>query len=134
MISLHEGRGSRRKRPVDRALTLHLQVAGCEPRIWRRLVVRESMWLTRLLTRLVAIVPAIAVTWLYQESGTGELLILSQVILSLQLGFACWPLVRMTGDAQFMGVFVAPRWIRLLGWVATALVVGASLWFVVGAL
>ncbi|MFM1749301.1 MAG: hypothetical protein RLZZ188_2967 [Verrucomicrobiota bacterium] len=48
MISLHEGRGSRRKRPVDRALTLHLQVAGCEPRIWRRLVVRESMWLTRL--------------------------------------------------------------------------------------
>jgi Mn2+/Fe2+ NRAMP family transporter len=39
----------------------------------------------------------------------------------------------MTGDADFMGVFVAPRWIRVLGWVATALVVGASLWFVAGA-
>jgi hypothetical protein len=48
MISLHEGRGSRRKRPVDRVLTLHLQIAGCEPRIWRRLIVRESMWLTQL--------------------------------------------------------------------------------------
>jgi manganese transport protein len=59
-----------------------------------------------------------------------SLLIWSQVILSLQLGFACWPLVRMTSDAELMGVFVAPRWISVLGWVATALVAGSSLWFV----
>jgi hypothetical protein len=48
MISLHEGRGARRKRTVGRALTLLLQVQGCEPRIWRRLVVRESIWLSQL--------------------------------------------------------------------------------------
>jgi manganese transport protein len=73
--------------------------------------------------------------WVIGLAGEGRvetLLIWSQVILSLQLGFACWPLVRMTGDVQLMGVFVAPRWISILGWVATALVVGASLWFVVG--
>ena len=50
----------------------------------------------------------------------------------LQLGFACWPLVRMTGDAKLMGAFVAPRWILVLGWIATAMVVSASLWFVAG--
>jgi manganese transport protein len=62
-----------------------------------------------------------------------SLLLWSQVILSLQLGFACWPLVRMSGDSRLMGVFVAPRWILVLGWIATAMVVSASLWFVVGA-
>lgn len=48
MISLHEGRGSRRKKPVDRVVYLHLKVAACRPLIWRRLWVRESMWLSRL--------------------------------------------------------------------------------------
>jgi hypothetical protein len=48
MISLHEGRGSKVKRPPERVFTLHLQVVACRPRIWRRLVVRESMWLSRL--------------------------------------------------------------------------------------
>ena len=48
MISLHEGRGSGRKKPVDRVWQLHLKVAGCRPLIWRRLWVRESMWLSRL--------------------------------------------------------------------------------------
>lgn len=48
MISLHEGKGSRAKRPPERVFTLLLQAAGCQPRIWRRLVVRESMWLSRL--------------------------------------------------------------------------------------
>jgi manganese transport protein len=65
------------------------------------------------------------------EGRVESLLLWSQVILSLQLGFACWPLVRMTGDAKFMGAFVAPRWILVLGWIATAMVVSASLWFVV---
>jgi len=48
MISLHEGKGSKVKRPPERVFTLHLQVVACRPRIWRRLVVRESMWLSRL--------------------------------------------------------------------------------------
>src|SRR5579883_2154642 len=48
MISLHEGRGSRRKKPADRVFYLHLKVAGCRPAIWRRLWVKESMWLSRL--------------------------------------------------------------------------------------
>jgi manganese transport protein len=61
-----------------------------------------------------------------------SLLLWSQVILSLQLGFACWPLVRMSGDSRLMGVFVAPHWILVLGWLATAMVVSASLWFVAG--
>jgi manganese transport protein len=84
-------------------------------------------------TRAAALIPALLVIGLAGEGKVETLLVWSQVILSLQLGFACWPLVRMTGDAAFMGAFVAPRWISVLGWVATGLVVGASLWFVVGA-
>ena len=82
---------------------------------------------------LAALAPALLVIGLAGEGRVENLLIWSQVILSLQLGFACWPLVRMTGDAELMGAFVAPRWIRVLGWIATAVVVSASLWFVVGA-
>ena len=48
MISLHEGKGARVRKPVDRVLALHLKIAGCQPPIWRRLLVRESMWLSRL--------------------------------------------------------------------------------------
>ena len=97
------------------------------------LKVKGAGWIVRIATRLAALAPALLVIGLAGEGRVESLLIWSQVILSLQLGFACWPLVRMTGDADFMGVFVAPRWIRVLGWVATALVVGASLWFVAGA-
>lgn len=81
------------------------------------------MWLTRLLTRLVAIVPAIVVTWLYQETGTGELLILSQVILSLQLPFAVIPLMLFVSDRKLMGEFRPPAWMLFLGWASAALVV-----------
>jgi manganese transport protein len=97
------------------------------------LKVKLAGWIVRLSTRLAALVPALLVIGLFGEAKeaktVGSLLIWSQVILSLQLGFACWPLVRMTSDAELMGVFIAPRWISVLGWVATALVVGASLWF-----
>lgn len=98
------------------------------------LQVKSAGWIVRIATRLAALAPALLVIGLAGEGRVESLLIWSQVILSLQLGFACWPLVRMTGDADFMGVFVAPRWIRVLGWIATALVVGASLWFVAGAI
>jgi manganese transport protein len=96
------------------------------------LKIKKAGWIVRVATRLAALVPALLVIGLAGEGRVENLLIWSQVILSLQLGFACWPLVRMTGDARLMGVFVAPRWISILGWVATVLVVGASLWFVVG--
>jgi manganese transport protein len=95
------------------------------------LQVKSAGWLVRVATRLAALVPALLVIGLAGEGRVETLLVWSQVILSLQLGFACWPLVRMTGDPDLMGVFVAPRWVSTLGWIATALVVGSGLWFVV---
>ena len=94
------------------------------------LKVKSAGWLVRVATRLAALVPALLVIGLAGEGRVETLLVWSQVILSLQLGFACWPLVRMTGDPDLMGVFVAPRWVSALGWIATALVVGSGLWFV----
>ena len=78
--------------------------------------IRLRPWLRRLITRLIAIVPAVIVVVLYGERGTGPLLILSQVILSLQLPFAVFPLVMFTGDARKMGEFVAPLWMKALAW------------------
>jgi manganese transport protein len=72
--------------------------------------------LRRLITRLVAIIPAVIVTALMGESGTAQLLILSQVILSMQLSFAVIPLVMFTSDKTKMGEFVNPRWIKIGGW------------------
>jgi manganese transport protein len=77
---------------------------------------RIRPWLRRLVTRLLAIVPAIFVIALYGESGTGSLLILSQVVLSLQLPFAVFPLITFTGDPRKMGAFVAPGWLRAVAW------------------
>lgn len=77
---------------------------------------RMRPWLRRLITRLVAIVPAAIVAALYGERGTGELLVLSQVILSLQLSFAVVPLVMFTSDKAKMGQFVNARWLTILAW------------------
>ncbi len=74
--------------------------------------IRLRPWMRRLLTRLVAIVPAVVVAALYGERGVGNLLVLSQVILSLQLGFAVWPLVRFTSDKIKMGAFVNSTWLK----------------------
>src|SRR4029077_8995828 len=71
----------------------------------------------RLITRLLAIIPAVIVTALMGESGTAHLLILSQVILSLQLSFAVIPLVMFTSDKLKMGEFANPRWMEISGWV-----------------
>jgi manganese transport protein len=84
--------------------------------------IRLRPWLRRLITRLVAIVPAVIVVILYGERGTGALLVLSQVILSLQLPFAVFPLVSFTSDRRKMGEFVAPRWIRLLAWIVAVII------------
>jgi manganese transport protein len=86
--------------------------------------IRLRPWLRRLITRLVAIVPAIIVTVIYGENGTAKLIILSQVVLSLQLSFAVVPLVLFTGDRRKMGEFVNPVWLKILAWLV-ALVIAA---------
>jgi manganese transport protein len=82
--------------------------------------------LRRLITRMIAIIPAVVVTWLYGESGTARLLVLSQVILSLQLPFAVIPLMMFAGDRRRLGVLATPRWQMALGWASAALIVGLN--------
>ncbi|WP_043338075.1 Nramp family divalent metal transporter [Belnapia moabensis] len=83
--------------------------------------------LRRLVTRLIAIVPAIIVTWLYGESGTAELLVFSQVVLCLQLPFAVIPLMLFAGDKTRLGPQAAPRWQVVLGWASTVVIVAMNL-------
>ena len=90
--------------------------------------IRLRPWLRRLITRLVAIVPAIVVVSLYGEAGTGKLLILSQVILSLQLPFAVFPLVSFTSNRHKMGDFVAPVWIQVLAWAVAVIIAALNGW------
>jgi len=78
--------------------------------------IRLRPWLRRLITRLIAIIPAVIVTAISGEKGTTSLLVLSQVILSLQLSFAVIPLVIFTGDRRKMGEFVNPTWLKALAW------------------
>ena len=84
--------------------------------------IRLRPWLRRLITRLVAIVPAVIVVSLYGERGTGALLILSQVILSLQLPFAVFPLVSFTSDRRKMGDLVSPRWVQVIAWIIAVII------------
>jgi manganese transport protein len=89
---------------------------------------RIRPWLRRLVTRLVAIVPAIAVIAVYGERGTGPLIILSQVVLSLQLPFAVFPLVMFTSDPHKMGPFVNPRWMQALAWAVAVIIALLNIW------
>ena len=84
--------------------------------------IRLRPWLRRLITRLVAIVPAVIVVSLYGERGSGALLILSQVILSLQLPFAVFPLVSFTSNRAKMGELVSPRWVQVLAWTIAVII------------
>ncbi len=84
--------------------------------------IRLRPWMRRLITRLVAIVPAVIVAIMFGERGVGSLLILSQVILSMQLSFAVVPLVMFTSDAKKMGTFVNPPWLKILAWTITAII------------
>jgi manganese transport protein len=88
--------------------------------------IRLPAWLRRLITRLIAIVPAVIVTALYGESGATDLLILSQVILSLQLSFAVIPLVMFTSDKIKMGEFANPVWLKVLAWFVATVIVGLN--------
>ncbi len=93
--------------------------------------IRLRPWVRRLVTRLVAIVPAVVVAAVYGEGGVGKLLILSQVILSMQLSFAVIPLVRFTGDKRKMGRFVNSPWLAPLAWVVTLVIVVLNLYLLV---
>jgi manganese transport protein len=84
--------------------------------------IRLRPWLRRLITRLVAIVPAVIVVIMYGERGTGALLVLSQVILSMQLPFAVFPLVSFTSDRRKMGELVSPRWVQVLAWLIAGII------------
>jgi manganese transport protein len=90
-----------------------------------------SPWLRRLITRTLAIIPTIIVVAVTGEQGTEKLLILSQVILSLQLSFAVVPLVIFTGSRKRMGEFVNAPWLKALAWSTAVLIAGLNGWFLV---
>jgi manganese transport protein len=93
---------------------------------------RIPNWARRLLTRGLAIVPVIVVTALYGESGTARLLILSQVILSMQLPFAVIPLVRFVSDRNKMGNLVIPRTVAALAWIVAGIIVALNVKLLIG--
>ncbi|WP_460617340.1 Nramp family divalent metal transporter [Hymenobacter ruber] len=80
-------------------------------------------WVRRLITRLIAVIPALIVALLYGEKGTGQLLVLSQVILSFQLSFAVVPLVLFTSSKAKMGVFVNRPWVKIVAWVVSGIII-----------
>jgi len=84
---------------------------------------RITPWLRRLITRLIAIIPAVLVIGIFGEGKTTELLVASQVVLSMQLGFAVWPLMRFTGEKAKMGEFANRLWAKILGWTTTAIII-----------
>ena len=87
---------------------------------------RISPWARRLLTRLVAIVPAVVVALIYGDTGIGKLLILSQVVLSLQLPFAVFPLIIFTTSRAKMGDFAARGWVKWVSWSLAFLISGLN--------
>src|SRR6266566_4833599 len=96
--------------------------------------IRLRPWLRRLITRSIAIAPAIVVTALWGEKGTADLLILSQVILSMQLSFAVFPLVMFTSNKVKMGEFVNAPWLRALSWSTAALIAILNTWLLIQAI
>jgi manganese transport protein len=90
--------------------------------------IRLRPWLRRLITRGIAIVPAAIVAMMYGESGTAKLLVLSQVILSMQLSFAVFPLVAFTSDKLKMGELVNPVWLKVLAYTVALVIAGLNIW------
>lgn len=93
--------------------------------------IRLPAWLRRLITRLIAIIPAVIVTAIAGEDGTMDLLILSQVILSFQLSFAVIPLVKFTSDKKKMGEFVNPLWMKILAWTVAVFIAVLNVYLLV---
>ena len=90
--------------------------------------IRIRPWLRRLITRAIAIVPAAIVAILYGESGTAKLLVLSQVVLSLQLSFAVYPLVMFTSDREKMGEFANSTWLKALAYLVAFVIAALNAW------
>ncbi|MFL5580290.1 MAG: Nramp family divalent metal transporter [Gemmatimonadaceae bacterium] len=90
--------------------------------------IRLRPWLRRLITRLIAIVPAALTAIFYGERGTAKLLVLSQVILSMQLSFAVVPLVMFTSDRRKMGAFVNAAWVKVLAYLVAAVIAALNVW------
>jgi len=88
---------------------------------------RISPWIRRLITRLIAVTPAVVTILYFGEEQLGELLIFSQVILSLQLGFAIIPLIHFTGNAEIMGKFKNPNWVKVLAWLSAIVIIGLNI-------
>jgi len=93
--------------------------------------IRIRPWLRRLITRSIAIVPAAIVAVVYGESGTAKLLVLSQVILSMQLSFAVFPLVKFTSEKLKMGEFVNPQWLKALAYLVACVIAALNIWLLV---
>ena len=93
--------------------------------------IRIRPWLRRLITRAIAIVPAAIVAILYGESGTAKLLVLSQVVLSLQLSFAVFPLVMFTSDREKMGEFANSTWVKVLAYLVAFVIAALNAWLLV---
>jgi manganese transport protein len=93
--------------------------------------IRLRPWLRRLITRAIAIIPAAVVAVLYGESGTAKLLVLSQVVLSMQLSFAVFPLVRFTSEKAKMGEFANPVWLKTLAYTVALVIAALNIWLLV---
>ena len=93
--------------------------------------IRIRPWLRRLITRAIAIVPAAIVAILYGESGTAKLLVLSQVVLSLQLSFAVFPLVMFTSDREKMGEFANSTWLKALAYLVAFVIAALNTWLLI---
>ena len=87
-------------------------------------------WLRRIITRLLAIIPALAVILFFQDFGVGKLLILSQVVLSIQLPFAVVPLVMFTSDKKEMGSFVNRLWLKVSAYCIALCIVVLNMWLI----
>lgn len=88
--------------------------------------IKLKPWLRRLITRLIAIIPALIVAIIYGEKGTSDLLVLSQVILSLQLSFAVVPLVAFTSSKLKMGEFANPTWVKYTAWAVAVIIISLN--------
>lgn len=93
--------------------------------------IRIPAWLRRLVTRLIAIIPAVIVTAIAGEHGTEELLILSQVLLSLQLPFAVIPLIMFTSDKKSMGDFANKLWLKIISWIIAGVIVILNVYLII---
>ncbi len=89
---------------------------------------RVKPWVRRIITRLLAIIPAVAFIGLYGANAATELLIFSQVVLSLQLSFAIFPLLMFTGDKKIMGEFANSRNMNIVAWIIGIIIASLNLW------